>query len=161
MSNSNPSWLYSGNADFIEDLYEDFLRDPGSVSAEWRDFFSALQQNTEGPQIERAHSAVRNTFLESAKNRSVTISQGVDSSLDHQKQVSVLQLINAYRFRGHQQATLDPLNQHERPSVSDLNLHALIFFAAIFWRMPCKLSKYPLNPKEYCKAACKCSFWYN
>ena len=121
MSNSNPSWLYSGNADFIEDLYEDFLRDPGSISAEWRDFFSALQQNTEGPQIERAHSAVRNTFLESAKNRSMTISQGVDSSVDHQKQVSVLQLINAYRFRGHQQATLDPLNQHERRSVRELD----------------------------------------
>jgi len=121
MRESNPSWLYSGNADFIEDLYENFLQDPTSVSAEWREYFATLQQTVAGPQTERAHSIVRNTFLESARNRTAGVSPAVNTTVDHQKQVSVLQLINAYRFRGHQQATLDPLNQNERPPVSELD----------------------------------------
>ena len=40
---------------------------------------------------------------------------------DNKKQASVLQLINAHRFRGHQQADLDPLKQHERPKVPELD----------------------------------------
>ena len=33
----------------------------------------------------------------------------------------MLQLINAYRFRGHRQADLDPLRQYERPEVAELD----------------------------------------
>ena len=36
------------------------------------------------------------------------------------KQAKVLQLINAYRFRGHRQADLDPLRQYRRPEVPEL-----------------------------------------
>ncbi len=121
MRNGSPSWLYSGNADFIEDLYESFLRDPSLVSAEWREYFTTLQPASAGTPPDRPHSAVRNTFLESAKGRTALARSAVDTTVDHQKQVSVLQLINAYRFRGHQQATLDPLNQHERPPVPELD----------------------------------------
>ncbi len=121
MRNDSPSWLYSGNADFIEDLYESFLRDPGLVSAEWREYFTTLQPASAGTPPDRPHSTVRNTFLESAKGRTAPARSAVDTTVDHQKQVSVLQLINAYRFRGHQQATLDPLNQHERPPVPELD----------------------------------------
>ncbi|MGH8592539.1 MAG: 2-oxoglutarate dehydrogenase E1 component, partial [Gammaproteobacteria bacterium] len=42
-------------------------------------------------------------------------------SVSARKQVAVLQLINAYRFRGHRQADLDPLRQHVRPDVADLD----------------------------------------
>ena len=45
-----------------------------------------------------------------------TATDGVDA----QKQVAVLQLINAHRFLGHRQASLDPLNQYERPQVAEL-----------------------------------------
>ena len=37
------------------------------------------------------------------------------------KQVKVLQLINAFRFRGHQNANLDPLGLWKRESVPDLD----------------------------------------
>ena len=121
MRDSTPYWLYRGNADFIEDLYESFLGDPDSVSTEWRDYFTSLQQTTAGPQTDRAHSVVRESFLESSRNRTAGTGQAVAPTVDYQKQVSVLQLINAYRFRGHQQATLDPLNQNNRPPVSELD----------------------------------------
>ncbi|MCX2959162.1 MAG: hypothetical protein N6V49_10485, partial [Serratia symbiotica] len=37
------------------------------------------------------------------------------------KQVKVLQLINAFRFRGHQHANLDPLGLWQQEKVSDLD----------------------------------------
>jgi 2-oxoglutarate dehydrogenase E1 component len=44
------------------------------------------------------------------------------SHAEHQrKQVAVLQLINAYRFRGHRRADLDPLHQYERPETPELD----------------------------------------
>ena len=33
------SFLYGGNADYIEELYADWQDDPASVSEEWRDLF--------------------------------------------------------------------------------------------------------------------------
>lgn len=122
MSNTTPSWLYSGNADFIEDLYESYLSDSASVSAEWRDYFKSLQAGS-GSGADRAHTPVRNTFLAlgNGQHRKTVGASAASSAEDHQKQVSVLQLINAYRFRGHQQANLDPLNQNDRPPVAELD----------------------------------------
>ena len=121
MRNTISSCLYSTNADFIEDLYESYLAAPDSVTAEWRVFFQSIQDQAEGSITERPHSSVREAFLNSAKisaqRRNITSS----SSTEHQKQVSVLQLINAHRFRGHQQANLDPLNLYERPPVPELD----------------------------------------
>jgi len=37
------SSLSGGNAAFIEDLYENWLRDPTSVGAEWQKYFDGLQ----------------------------------------------------------------------------------------------------------------------
>ena len=33
------SFLYGGNARYIEDLYASYAANPASVDAEWRDFF--------------------------------------------------------------------------------------------------------------------------
>jgi 2-oxoglutarate dehydrogenase E1 component len=122
MSHSEPSHLYSGNADFIEQLYEQYLLDANSVEPEWRDYFNELQASGEGVDI--AHSSIQQAFLEAAKRGNSAIgshAQVIDESESHQKQVSVLQLINAHRFRGHSQATLDPLEQYERPAVPELD----------------------------------------
>jgi 2-oxoglutarate dehydrogenase E1 component len=121
MSTTIPSFLYSANADFIEDLYESFIYDPASVPDEWRKLFESLQEEGSLSTPERPHSTVRQAFLNSAKTSSAQISVSSDSSTDNQKQVSVLQLINAHRFRGHQQANLDPLNLYERPPVPELD----------------------------------------
>ena len=123
MSNPTPSCLYSGNATFIEDLYEKFLRDPDTVTEEWRDYFQKIQKESGDGVEEQPHSRVREAFYQAAKSRrgrarGATVSE---EPFDHQKQTSVLQLINAYRFRGHQQADLDPLKQYERPPVPELD----------------------------------------
>ena len=121
MNRTDASHLYSGNADFVEQIYEDYLRDPQSVDAQWRSYFDELQQAESGRDI--AHGPIRQAFQDAAQRgvkRQYSASASADSG-SHQKQVSVLQLINAHRFRGHSQATLDPLEHHERPAVPELD----------------------------------------
>ena len=114
--------LYSGNAWFIEDLYEAFLADPASVSDEWRQYFLGMQTDSIRAASDIAHAPVRQAFLEAGRHRSIALPARADTpAANHQKQVAVLQLINAYRFRGHRQADLDPLNQYARPEIAELD----------------------------------------
>ena len=39
------SFLYGGNADYIEALYARYKEDPSSVGVEWQDFFGTLQDD--------------------------------------------------------------------------------------------------------------------
>lgn len=119
-----PSCLFSGNAPFIEDLYESYLLDPDEVSEDWRKYFDGLQNGRRGGGGARdvRHSEVQARMLEiAASPKAITVAVSAGSFADSKKQVSVLQLINAYRFRGHRQANLDPLNQYARPDVAELD----------------------------------------
>ena len=40
---AHTSFLYGGNAAYIEDLYAKYEADPSNVDAEWRDFFQSLK----------------------------------------------------------------------------------------------------------------------
>ncbi len=123
MDNPSHACLYSANADFIERLYEAYLSDPDSVDADWRQYFDALRAEDHSQQ-DIPHGPVREKFARLARQRPVTATAGSTAALSPQqsaqKQVSVLQLINAYRFRGHRQAELDPLKQYQRPNVPEL-----------------------------------------
>ncbi len=112
------SYLAGANQSYIEQIYEDYLTDPNSVDASWREIFQQLP--TIGLGTEQFHSQTREYFRQMAKNpaRYVTSVSGPESDI---KQVKVLQLINAFRFRGHQQANLDPLGLWQRESVPDLD----------------------------------------
>ena len=115
-------FLYSLNAPFIEQLYENYLNDPQSVTANWRDYFDQLAQ--EAGDRDRSHSQIRERLRESAFTGQQRLPATGGSTADREhdkKQVSVLQLINAHRFLGHRNADLDPLNQYERPEISELN----------------------------------------
>src|SRR5260370_14691077 len=43
MRNRNTSFLFGGNAPYVEEQYEAYLADPTTVSQEWRGYFDALQ----------------------------------------------------------------------------------------------------------------------
>ncbi len=51
-----PTPLYGGNAEFLDALYEQYLRDPGSVEEHWREYFAQLASAAAG---ERAHGPIR------------------------------------------------------------------------------------------------------
>ncbi|MDO6427346.1 2-oxoglutarate dehydrogenase E1 component [Thalassotalea sp. 1_MG-2023] len=112
------SHLSGANTAYIEELYESYLDNSQSVSEEWRAVFDDLPK-IEGAEVEYRHSEIRDEFRELAKqaHKTVVVSGGSDA-----KQVKVLQLINAFRFRGHQNANIDPLGLWKREKVRDLQL---------------------------------------
>jgi 2-oxoglutarate dehydrogenase E1 component len=118
------SQLAGHNAAYLEDLYEQFLADPNRLSSQWRTFFETLPR-INGDGAETIHSAIRQTFRAITRQ---TVGQrpaatSVPGSRGHEeKQVRVLQLINAYRFRGHQIAQTDPLNLRTPPELPELDL---------------------------------------
>ncbi|MDE1980009.1 MAG: hypothetical protein KGI86_11890, partial [Betaproteobacteria bacterium] len=36
------SYLFGGNAPYVEEMYESYLSNPGSVPDHWREYFDAL-----------------------------------------------------------------------------------------------------------------------
>ena len=117
-----PSHLYSGNTAFIEKIYERYLDNPASVAAEWREYFDNLKQ--EGPEADITSGTPGETPQQAPKdsNGPAPALPRTDAvNTDNKKQALALQLINAHRFRGHQQADLDPLKQDVRPEVPELD----------------------------------------
>ncbi len=117
------SQLAGENAAYLEGLYESYLQDSASVPVAWKRFFETLPQ-VNSQCVEHSHAAVRDSMRLATRQPSrsplpVAQTQG----LDHEhKQVRVLQLINAYRFRGHQVADIDPLQLRAKPVLPELQL---------------------------------------
>jgi 2-oxoglutarate dehydrogenase E1 component len=119
------SHLSGGNLVYVETLYDTYLSDPNQVPEEWRSYFDQLPQIDGVATQDIPLSSIREQFLYISKNqrRLAAASTPANAISGHEnKQVKVLQLINAYRFRGHQIANLDPLGLMERENVPDLSL---------------------------------------
>ncbi len=119
----NSAHLSGGNAAYVEELYELYLHDPNAVPEEWRTYFQKLPADG-NPAPDVSHSSIRDHFVLLAKNqrRAAPVSAGSVSTEHEKKQVEVLRLILAYRLRGHQAASLDPLGLWVRTAPSDLSL---------------------------------------
>jgi len=114
------SAFYGGNAAFIEDIYERYLQDPESVDLAWRQRFDAIHQEAAN---EIPHGPVRENFerlASESRNRAQSRHTSHLEPAAAEKQSAVLRLINAYRYRGHQIADLDPLKLRATPKVADL-----------------------------------------
>lgn len=118
------SHLSGANAEYIEELFESYLADANSVAEEWRKYFDSLPRYDGVASEDIPHSNIRDHFIYLAKNKSRVQPLIVSSvSSEHEKrQVKVLQLMTAYRVRGHQKANLDPLGLMEREPIPDLEL---------------------------------------
>jgi len=115
------STLFGSNAPFIEELYDQYLANPASVSAEWKAYFDELR----GGADDVAHAPVIASFVELARSRKVAGAM-VDSTTMH-KQVLVLRLISKYRTLGVFIANLDPLQRQDPPYIPDLDLRTYQF----------------------------------
>ena len=62
------SQLFGSNAPFIEELYENYLDNPDSVSEEWRKYFDSLQ-NVPGKGPDVAHYPIINAFAGPSASR--------------------------------------------------------------------------------------------
>ncbi|MEI7431499.1 MAG: 2-oxoglutarate dehydrogenase E1 component, partial [Betaproteobacteria bacterium] len=110
--------LFGGNAPFVEELYENYLDNPASVPGEWRDYFDKLAQLPGPVARDVPHLPVVNAFAEQAKNGGYRATAA--SPVDDKKQVSVLQMVSAYRSLGARWANLDPLKRQTRPDLNEL-----------------------------------------
>lgn len=115
------SHIAGGSVAYVEELYERYLRDPNSVDAQWRDYFQQLPP-VNGGGADVSHSAIQAQLLARQRHSLQSAQSSVVSSEHERKQVQVLRLISAYRIRGHQQATLDPLGLMKREQFPDLTL---------------------------------------
>ncbi|PSJ58679.1 2-oxoglutarate dehydrogenase E1 component [Kumtagia ephedrae] len=130
------SFLYGGNADYIEQLQAAYEDDPQSVAPEWRDFFGALKDDS-GDVRKNAQGAswskpgwpiVANGELVSALDgdwpalekrveKKVKDKAAADGPIMTDAEVlgatrdsvRAIMMIRAYRMRGHLHANLDPL----------------------------------------------------
>lgn len=123
IENRNASFLFGGNAPYVEEQYEAYLTDRSAVSDEWRGYFDALQAvpAVDGSSsADVAHSRVVSRFVELAKHarpgeRTVRERPGFI-----RKQLAVQAMILAYRMVGTRHAHLDPLRWMEPVPVPDL-----------------------------------------
>ena len=142
------SFLYGGNADYIDQLYARYEADPQAVDAQWRAFFESLKddgqdvaKNAQGASWQRADwpplprgdlaAALDGDWEEVGKGvgeklQAKAQAKGVELSDGHVQQatrdsVRVLMLIRAYRMRGHLHANLDPLGLEPRKDPEELD----------------------------------------
>ncbi|WP_173933762.1 2-oxoglutarate dehydrogenase E1 component [Chelativorans sp. Marseille-P2723] len=130
------SFLYGGNAAYIEDLYADYESDPSSVSEDWRTFFASLKDNAAdvkknargaswqkenwpiSPSCELVSAfdgdwrAAEVHFGNKVRSRAAEGGVAVSAAELHRAtrdSVRAIMMIRAYRMRGHLHANLDPL----------------------------------------------------
>ncbi len=119
------SYLFGGNAPYVEELYEQYLDNPGSVTDKWRAYFDQLQlvPASDGQESTRdqAHAPIVQSFAQRAReNAFIPRVQEADLSVAG-KQVHVQSIIAAYRSLGARWADLDPLKRQERPQIPELD----------------------------------------
>ncbi|MDP2356471.1 MAG: 2-oxoglutarate dehydrogenase E1 component [Beijerinckiaceae bacterium] len=142
------SFLYGGNAAYIEDLYARYEADPSSVDAEWREFFGALQDDSaavkksaRGASWKKPNwpvhangelvSALDGNWAQIEKAVGAKIeakaagsgapASGVEIERATRDSVRALMMIRAYRMRGHLHAQLDPLGLEPQKDHEELH----------------------------------------
>ncbi len=135
------SFLYGGNAQFIEQLYGKYLENPKAVDQHWRQFFAGLEDNAgeamrqvNGPSWQRrdwppAESGELVSAFDGnwpAPKAPAVADKSGQPSLEEVRRattdsVRVLMIIRAYRVRGHLAADLDPLKLRNRVPQPELD----------------------------------------
>ena len=115
------SALNGANADYIEGLYEIFLRDRNGVEPAWREYFGALGT---AARSEVAHGPIRARLRDELRTASAPAGHADAAASEEAsaKQGSVSRLIQVYANRAHLIANLDPLGlqQRAKPYVLEL-----------------------------------------
>src|SRR5215469_11493341 len=126
------TFLTGANAGFIAELYTRYLENPDSVDESWRRFFSkmndelpAVLTEMRGPSWGRsAPSMIGNGATIASELNTEALRRATNDS------IRALQLIRAYRVRGHLEADLDPLGLEKRGPYPELGYRSYGFTEA-------------------------------
>jgi len=120
------TFLTGANAGFIAELHTRFLEDPRSVDESWRRFFSEMNDDVatllteaRGPSWAKHEPPIIGNGAASADEDALRRAT-TDS-------IRALQLIRAYRVRGHLEADLDPLGLEKRGPYPELDFRSYGF----------------------------------
>ncbi len=124
------SFLSGINSEFINQFYQDYLSDPGSIPKSWKNFFDGLSEDEKiilndlnGPSWSPEKKIKKNN-LESIKIDSVvekiSDNEEVSNKQASQDSVRAIMLIRAFRIRGHLISNLDPLSIQKKQEHSEL-----------------------------------------
>ncbi len=121
--------LDADSSSYLENLYADFLKDPNSVSHEWRQYFGAMEKSSPhkpavaGARAEPPHPNPLPTGEREYLKVPRAGPEEFENLLEHErKQTKVHALIDAYRLLGHLHADIDPLKSREILPVPELML---------------------------------------
>ena len=126
------SFLGNNSSEFVETLYDDYLKNPSNLPEEWKNFFEGLNDKEEkiiknfngpswSPKKKIKSNILNNKINLETKNGDLSNSVVSGSILDAAKDsVRANMLIRAYRIRGHLIANLDPLRLQEREEHTEL-----------------------------------------
>jgi 2-oxoglutarate dehydrogenase E1 component len=130
--------LSGANAEFIAELYGRYLEDPGSVDESWRQFFAefgddaqALKAERQGPPWAKPLSPLNGEGDPAPPPARPTLAaapEAIKEAAD--ASIRALQLIRAYRVRGHLLADLDPLGLEQRGQHPELDYRTYGFTEA-------------------------------
>ena len=125
------TFLTGQNAEYIAELYARYIKDPTSVDQSWQSFFAELQEEPnavvkelEGPGWGRPLAPLiinGHATAPPAMNGHIAASLPQDVHQAALDSVRVMNLIRAYRVRGHLIADLDPLGLQRRTYHPDLD----------------------------------------
>jgi 2-oxoglutarate dehydrogenase E1 component len=123
------TFLTGANAGFIAELYTRFLEDPQTVDESWRRFFSEMNDDVSavltevrGPSwAKREPPILGNGAASAAGIGEEAVRRATTDS------IRALQLIRAYRVRGHLEADLDPLGLEKRGPYPELDFRSYGF----------------------------------
>jgi 2-oxoglutarate dehydrogenase E1 component len=126
------SFLTGANAEFITDLYARFSADPASVDESWRRFFAEIGEDEEAALAElRAPSWEKRAAYPTGNGVGApVIADGAALRQATSDSIRALQLIRAYRVRGHLEADLDPLGLDKRGPYPELDYRSYGFTEA-------------------------------
>src|SRR5690242_930402 len=120
------TFLTGANAGFIAELYSRFLADPGSVDESWRRFFSEMNDD-----VSAVLAELRGPSWAKREPPVIGNGAGPAAAIDEEAlrrattdSIRALQLIRAYRVRGHLEADLDPLGLEKRGPYPELDFRS-------------------------------------
>src|SRR6185503_14677310 len=127
------TFLSGANAEFIVQLYTRFLDDPNSVDDGWRRFFDEVGDDAAALKAELAGPPWVRPTSRTIGNGAAAAAVPTDAEAFRHAAtdtIRALQLIRAYRVRGHLEADLDPLGLEQRSQVPELDYRTYGFTVA-------------------------------
>ena len=140
---SETSFLYGGNAAFVEDLYARWAGDPNAVEPSWRAFFASLHEQVDAVKRSADKPAwtlngvtpARTDWLSALDGMWPAVEAKLAAKIVEREPVAspmavraatldslrAIMMIRAYRMRGHLAANLDPLGISEKQDASELD----------------------------------------